>query len=66
MFGAVLSGALKWSAADLYDAQAKLKDLTAVAQLELQKVSCKTPHVCRATGAASPMSFECTEALATC
>ena len=42
-----MSGALKWSAADLYDAQAKLKDLTALAQLELQKVRCSIPRVYR-------------------
>lgn len=38
VIGAILSGALKWSAADLYDAQAKLAQLTALARKELDKV----------------------------
>lgn len=38
VLGAILSGSLQYTAADLYDAQAKLKVLTAEAHLQLDKV----------------------------
>ena len=41
----ILSGALKFSAADLYDAQAALAKLTAQARLELAKVTL-SHHAC--------------------
>ena len=45
VLGAILSGSVKFSAADLYDAQAKLAGLTAQARVELRKVrGHHTPH----------------------
>lgn len=45
VLGAILSGSLQYTAADLYDAQAKLKVLTAEAHLQLDKVGHVADHL---------------------